>query len=87
MLYYLLMGHRNATLTPYMIGLRKGPLLGIAVVLTLFGVLMFGKAVWTVVYAPEWGNAGVPFLICAVAWIFAFNFFSAWLHLRDIGGE
>jgi len=53
-------------------------LLGIAVVLTLFGVLMVAAA---------WNEAGLPFfLLAAVAWIFALNFFVAWVRLRQRDG-
>jgi hypothetical protein len=60
--------------------IAKGALLvGIAVVLTLFGVLMVAAA---------WNEAVLPFfLLAAVAWIFALNFFVAWVRLRQRDGD
>jgi hypothetical protein len=60
-------------------------LLGIAVVLTLWGVLMFGLAVfWTSHFV--WSRAIIAFLVGLVTWIMAVILYSTWLQLRD-GGE
>ena len=66
-------------------GIRRGPLLGIAVVLTLWGVLMFGLAVFRASHFV-WSRAIIAFLVGLVSWIIAVILYSTWLQLRD-GGE
>jgi hypothetical protein len=63
-------------------------LLGIAVVLTLWGVLMFGLAGLAVFRASHfvWSRAIIAFLVGLVSWIIAVILYSTWLQLRD-GGE
>jgi hypothetical protein len=60
-------------------------LLGIAVVLTLWGMLMFGLAVFRASHFV-WSKAIIAFLVGLVSWIIAVILYSTWLQLRD-GGE
>ena len=60
-------------------------MLGIAVVLTLWGVLMFGLAVFRASHFV-WSKAIIAFLVGLVSWIIAVILYSTWLQLRD-GGE
>jgi hypothetical protein len=50
--------------------------LGIAVVLTLLGVLLFSKAVVEAIDA-SWGRAIAAFLVGVVLEVLAFNFYAA----------
>jgi hypothetical protein len=59
-------------------------LLGIAVVLTLWGML-FGLAVFRASHIV-WSRAIIAFLVGLVSWIIAVILYSTWLQLRD-GGE
>ena len=60
-------------------------MLGIAVVLTLWGMLMFGLAVFRVSHFV-WSRAIIAFLVGLVSWIIVVILYSTWLQLRD-GGE
>jgi hypothetical protein len=59
-------------------------LLGIAVVLTLWGVLMFGLAVFRASHFV-WSRAIIAFLVGLVSWIIAVIVYSTWLQLRECG--
>jgi hypothetical protein len=60
-------------------------LLAIAVVLTLWGLLMFGLAVFRASHFV-WSRVIIAFLVGLVTWIIAVILYSTWLQLRD-GGE
>ena len=67
---------------------RSGPLFGIAVVLALGSVLLFERAIYAASeLEPNWSEVSILCLLGVVAWIFAFNFFVAWLRLRGDGDE
>jgi hypothetical protein len=64
----------------------RGAVLGIAVILTLFGLMMLAPALYWAA-SSHWQKAMPLLLIGPVAWIFAFNFYATWLRLRPGDGD
>ena len=57
-------------------------MLGLAVLMTLAGVLLFGKAI-SLIFESDGGKALVAFLMGMVAWIVAFNLYASFaMHRR-----
>ena len=61
-------------------------MLGLAVFMTLAGVLLFGFAI-SQIFDSDWGQAIVVFLMDIVAWIVAFNLYASFAVHRRRAGE
>jgi hypothetical protein len=64
----------------------RGAVLGIAIILTLFGLIMLAPALYWAALS-HWHEAIPLLLIGPVACIFAFNFYVTWLRLRQRDGD
>ncbi len=62
--------------------LKPGPVLGLALVVALAGVMLFALAIYRASHLV-WSKATLAFLMGVVAWIIAGNFYAYWLRLRD----
>jgi len=66
--------------------LKPGPVLGLAGVTALAGVMLFALAVHRASHSV-WDKAPVAFLMGVVAWIIAGRLYAAWRILRQGGGD
>jgi O-antigen/teichoic acid export membrane protein len=64
----------------------RAAVLGIAIILTLFGLIMLAPALYWAALS-HWHEAIPLLLIGPVACIFAFNFYVTWLRLRQRDGD
>ena len=64
----------------------RGAVLGMALILTLFGLMMLVPALYWAALS-RWQKAMPLLLIGPVACIFAFNFYATWLRLRQRDGD
>ena len=65
---------------------KPGPVLGLAGVTTLAGVMLFALAIHRVSHSV-WSKATIAFLMGVVALIIAGRLYAAWLSLRQGGGD
>jgi cytochrome c oxidase assembly factor CtaG len=65
---------------------KPGPVLGLAGVTTLAGVVLFALAIHRVSNSI-WSKATIAFLMGVVALIIAGRLYAAWLSLRQGGGD
>jgi hypothetical protein len=65
---------------------KPGPVLGLAGVTTLAGVMLFALAIHRVSHSV-WSKATIAFLMGVVALIIAGRLYAAWLSLRQGSGD
>ena len=66
--------------------LIRGVVLGLALILTLFCLMMLAPALYWAAFL-HWHKAIPPLLVGPVVCIFAFNFWVTWLRLRQRDGD